>query len=179
MHSWTKCYAGCQTRKRLLQSYKCKWILLSQVLVFCRADCYVTLLEITFACYLLAVLCLGEFGIVCILLGARGGAVVWGTALGVRRLLVRFPMEPLEFFIHIILLGIDSASNRNEYQGYFLRGEGGRCVGLTTFMCRLSLKPGSLNLLEPSGPVQACTGITSPSCTLLGRWRVRTCFVPA
>jgi len=26
----------------------------------------------------------------------------------------------------------DSASNRNEYQGYFLGGKGGRCVGLTT-----------------------------------------------
>ena len=28
--------------------------------------------------------------------------------------------------------GVDSASNRNEYQEYFLRGKGGRCVGLTT-----------------------------------------------
>ena len=28
--------------------------------------------------------------------------------------------------------GVDSASNRNEYQGYFLVGKGGRCVGLTT-----------------------------------------------
>jgi len=27
--------------------------------------------------------------------------------------------------------GVDSASNRNEYQDYFLRGKGGRCVGLT------------------------------------------------
>jgi len=29
-------------------------------------------------------------------------------------------------------LGIDSASNRNEYQEYFLGGKGGRCLGLTT-----------------------------------------------
>jgi hypothetical protein len=29
-------------------------------------------------------------------------------------------------------LGIDSASNRNEYQEYFLGDKGGRCVGLTT-----------------------------------------------
>ena len=27
--------------------------------------------------------------------------------------------------------GVDSASNRNEYQEYSLRGKGGRCVGLT------------------------------------------------
>jgi len=32
---------------------------------------------------------------------------------------------------------------------------------LTTFMCRL-LKSGSLDLLEPSGPVQACNGIALP-----------------
>jgi hypothetical protein len=41
------------------------------------------------------------------------------------------------FFISLILpaalcLAVDSASNRNEYQKYFLRGKGGRCVGLTT-----------------------------------------------
>ena len=28
--------------------------------------------------------------------------------------------------------GVDSASNRNEYQEYFLGGKGGRCVKLTT-----------------------------------------------
>ena len=28
--------------------------------------------------------------------------------------------------------GVDSASNRNEYQEYFLGGKGGCCVGLTT-----------------------------------------------
>ena len=28
--------------------------------------------------------------------------------------------------------GIDSASNRNVYQEYFLVGKGGRCAGLTT-----------------------------------------------
>jgi len=30
-------------------------------------------------------------------------------------------------------LGTDSASNRNEYQEYFLGGKGGRCVRLTTY----------------------------------------------
>jgi len=32
-------------------------------------------------------------------------------------------MESLEFFIDLIP-GIDSASNRNEYQGYLIRGWG-------------------------------------------------------
>jgi len=38
---------------------------------------------------------------------------------------------------------------------------GGRCVGLTTLPPYVPtvLKSGSLNLLEPSGPVQACNGI--------------------
>jgi hypothetical protein len=40
-------------------------------------------------------------------------------------------MVPLEIFIDIIL-PIDSASNRNEYQNYFLGDKGGGCVGLTT-----------------------------------------------
>jgi len=41
----------------------------------------------------------------------------------------------------------------------FPGGKGGRCVGLTTHVQNV-LKSGSLNLLEPSGPVQACNGIT-------------------
>ena len=71
-------------------------------------------------------------------------------------------MVSLEFFIDIILLaalwplGVDSASNRNEYQEYFLGVKSGRCVGLHV---PIVLKSGSLNLLEHSGPVQACNGI--------------------
>ena len=68
--------------------------------------------------------------------------------------------------------GVDSASNTDEYQEYFLGGTGGRCVGLTTFstfMCRLSWNL-SLSLLEPSGPVQACNGIALPF-TLIGKHR--------
>ena len=34
-----------------------------------------------------------------------------------------------------------------------------RVDNLNIFLCRLSSKSGSLNLLEPSGPVQACNGI--------------------
>ena len=38
-----------------------------------------------------------------------------------------------------------------------------READLTTFMCRISWKSGSLNLLEPSGPHQACYG--APLCS--------------
>jgi hypothetical protein len=50
--------------------------------------------------------------------------------------------------------------NINYYQEYFLGGKGGRCVGLTTLPPSFTscLKSGSLNLLEPSGPVQASNG---------------------
>jgi len=40
--------------------------------------------------------------------------------------------------------------------------KGGRCIGLTTFHVPTALKSGSLSLLEPSGPVQACNGIALP-----------------
>jgi len=33
---------------------------------------------------------------------------------------------------------------------------------LTTFMCRFSKNPDSLNLLEPLGPVQTCTWTAVP-----------------
>ena len=60
--------------------------------------------------------------------------------------------------------GVDSASNRNEYQEYFLGGNGGRCTGLQPYHLHVPtvLKSGSLNLLEPSRPVQTCNGIALP-----------------
>jgi hypothetical protein len=53
---------------------------------------------------------------------------------------------------------IDSASNRNEYQEYFLEGKGGPCVGLTI------LQPSCFDCLEirepePSGALRACPGL--------------------
>jgi len=60
--------------------------------------------------------------------------------------------------------GVDSASNRNEYRGYFLGVKSGRCVRLTTLppSCAVVTKSGSLNFLEPSGPVQGCNGTALP-----------------
>ena len=54
--------------------------------------------------------------------------------------------------------GVDSASNRNEYQEYFLASKGGRCIGLTT------LPPSCADCLEiwepqPSGNLRACPGL--------------------
>ena len=74
---------------------------------------------------------------------------------------VRFPMVSLEFFIDIILPAatwVDSASNRNEYQEYFLGVKGGRCVGLTI------LPPSCADCLEtwetqPLGTLRACPGL--------------------
>jgi len=53
------------------------------------------------------------------------------------------------------------ASNRNGFQEYFLRVKAVRCVGLTALHPHVPvvLKFWSLNLLEPSGPIQAFTTI--------------------
>jgi hypothetical protein len=53
--------------------------------------------------------------------------------------------------------GVDSASNRNEYQEYFLACKGGRCVGLT------NLPPSCVDCLEiwepqHPGTLWACPG---------------------
>jgi len=48
--------------------------------------------------------------------------------------------------------------------GAFPGGKGSRCVRLTTLppSCAVVTKSGSLNFLEPSGPVQACNGTALP-----------------
>jgi len=60
--------------------------------------------------------------------------------------------------------GVDSASNRNEYQECFLEVKAAGAYGWHPYHLRVPivLKSGSLNLLEPSGPVQACNGIALP-----------------
>jgi hypothetical protein len=63
---------------------------------------------------------------------------------------------------------VDSASNRNEYQGSSLGGKGGRCAGLTTLPpscadCRKTLKP------QPHGALSEYLGRVGKAlpCTLL------------
>jgi len=56
---------------------------------------------------------------------------------------------------------VGSASNRNEYQEYFVEGTSGRCVGLTTLPhscgdCLEVWEP------QPPGTITACPGITLP-----------------
>jgi len=97
------------------------------------------------------------------------------TKLQTVRRQVRFPMWSPECFIDIksfrshYVPGVDSASNRNEYQEHFVGGKGGRCVGLTTLQpsCAVVLNSGNLNFLEPSGPLQACNGTDLPFYFLL------------
>ena len=48
--------------------------------------------------------------------------------------------------------------------GAFRGGKGGRCVRLITLSpsCAVVMKSGILNFLEPSGPLQACSGTALP-----------------
>ena len=60
--------------------------------------------------------------------------------------------------------GVDSASNRNEYQEYLLGVKAAGAYGWQPYHLHVPivLKSGSPNLLEPSGLVQACNGIALP-----------------
>ena len=87
-----------------------------------------------------------------------------------RKVAVSIPAGVNGFFIDIKSFrsrygpGVDSASNRNEYQEYLVGGKGGRCVRLTTSLpsCAVVMESGNLNLLEVSRPVQACNGTALP-----------------
>jgi hypothetical protein len=59
--------------------------------------------------------------------------------------------------------GVDSASNRNEHQVYFL-GVKAAVLRLTILppSCAVVKKSGNLNFLEPSGQLQACNGTALP-----------------
>jgi hypothetical protein len=90
-----------------------------------------------------------------------GNTVGWGTVLqAVRSQWGHWNFFPTKYFWLHYGPGVDSASNRNEYQEHFLGSKGSRCIGLTTIppSCA-NWKSGSIALLELSGPVQACTGI--------------------
>ena len=57
--------------------------------------------------------------------------------------------------------GVDSASNRNEYQEYFRGVKVASTYGWQPYHLHVPtvMKAGSLNLLEPSGTVQGCTTV--------------------
>ena len=87
-------------------------------------------------------------------------AVGWGTALQAGKSRVRFPMVSLLYFIDIILpaaqwpWGLREMSIKSISWG--VRGPVCRDDNLTIFHV---LKSRSLKLVDPSGPVKACTGI--------------------
>jgi hypothetical protein len=91
--------------------------------------------------------------------GARNRKVVGSVPAGVTGIFVDIKSFRLHYGP-----GVDSASNRNEYQDHFMGGKGGRCVRLTTLppSCAVVMKSGNLNFLEPSGPLQACNGTALP-----------------
>jgi hypothetical protein len=59
--------------------------------------------------------------------------------------------------------GVDSASNRNEYQEYFLEVKAAGAYGWQTYHLHepIVLKSGRLNLLEPSGFLKTFNAFTS------------------
>jgi len=98
-------------------------------------------------------------------IGTRDGAVVWGTAIQAGRSRAPFPTVSLEIFIDIILpptlwLRCRLSVKQKWVPCVYSRGKGGRHVGLKHYHLHVPnvLKCGLLNLLEPSTPVQACTG---------------------
>jgi hypothetical protein len=98
--------------------------------------------------------------------GARGGAVGWGTALQVGRSRVRFPMISLKFFIDIsyrphygpgVTQPLTEMSTRNILWG--VKAAGARADNLTTFVCRLSWNLGASTPWNPLGLSRTVMGL--------------------
>ena len=84
-----------------------------------------------------------------------------------RKVAGSIPAGVSRFFIDIKSIwshygpGVDSASNRNEHQEYFLGGKGGRCIRLTAYHhpVPLSWNLGTLTSWNPLGLSRPVTGL--------------------
>jgi hypothetical protein len=94
--------------------------------------------------------------------GARGGAVGWSTAL--QAVWSRLP-DCVTGIFHSFHPhygpGVDSASNRNEYQEYFLgvKRPVRTADNITTFICQLSINLGTSISWNPKGLSRPVMGL--------------------
>jgi len=110
---------------------------------------------------------LGVFPVYKVYLRNSAGAFGWGTELQTWNSWFRFPMVSMGYLIDTILPGgpgvhwaVTEMSTRNISWEVKVAGASG--WQLYHLHLPIVFTSGSINLLKPSGPVQACTGITLP-----------------